>query len=319
MARKADPILLRSGINRLWWVNQIRKTSPAQYHYLVERFDKGLASVNAILVELRIFHIKSFNKHIVQAVVFKFFSPRFKNRVAVAKYQTFINQLYYFILWRRWYRLSEVEGSPNLFHLAFYYNFWSNFIKSYEKQKSINQIVFLRNYLQKYFFANTTGFILDPLEKFDSIYEYDLHPEIFLLASKEKKLKPSFTSSRQDVKWSQNLTRLFDVCSNYSHLDFTSVLSRFIARELEKDKRHWPLIQAIRKALKFMEKDTKLKGIKIRFVGKLKGARRSRVYDISAKWPTIPFQSFKNEIFMSSTTAHTVYGSVGIKVMIWRK
>jgi len=330
MSRKADPILVRSGLNRLWWVNLAKKTTPASYQYLIERFDKSLKSVNAMLVDLKILHIKSYNKHIVQAVIFKYFSPRFKKRVRLAGYRSLIDQIFYILLWRRWYRRDFVMKKKtkngfvmtkmqSYFKIFFFYTIWNNFLKQYAKKSTFYKTTQIRLFLQKYFYHNAYGILIDPIETYSSTYTYEKHPEVYFLASKDKKLRQPVSSNRKDVKWAQNLTRLIDMCSKFSRLDFTYVLSKFLAIEMEKDKRHWPFIQALRKALKFIERENDLKGIKIRFVGKLKGARRSRVYDIKSKWPAIPFQSFANDIYVSSATAHTVYGSVGIKVMVWRK
>jgi len=244
----------------------------------------------------------------------------------MATYQITINSLYYTILWRRWYRKKSITFKRNknlgevrnYFHDLFFYTFWKPFFKSFYKQNKFYETITLRLFLQRYLYHNAAGWFVDPLERFGTEYRYANHPEVFFLAAPPKKRKPAISTDKKDVKWAKNLKRLIQFCVKFYKFDFTYVLARFIAQEMEKDKRHWPFLKAIKKALKFSERDTELKGIKIRFVGKLKGARRSRVHDISSKWPTIPFQTFNNSIYVSSSTAHTVYGSVGIKVMVWR-
>jgi len=212
----------------------------------------------------------------------------------------------------------KARNIRNYFHDLFFYTFWKPFTKTFDKQKRFYETSTLRLFIQRYLYHNAAGWFIDPLERFGTEYKYANHPEVFFLAAPSKKRKPAISTNKQDVKWAKNLKRLMEFCTKFYKLDFTYVLARYIAQEMEKDKRHWPLLKAIKKALKFSERDTELKGIKIRFVGKLKGARRSRIYDITSKWPTIPFQTFSNSIYVSSSTAHTVYGSVGIKVMVWR-
>ena len=151
------------------------------------------------------------------------------------------------------------------------------------------------------------------------MYLYNEHPEIIFVEKKKKNYQLPFRIDRNDGKWAQNLARLMSLCNKYSQIDFTYVLAKFLARELEKDKRHWPLIHALKKALKFIEREIQVRSIRIRFIGKLRGARRSRTINIQSKWPTTPCLTLKNEIFISAATAHTVYGSVGIKVMLWKQ
>ncbi len=321
MSRKADPVLLRTGLNRLWKVNASDGQNPSNYQYLMQRFDKGLNSINAMLIEFDLFTIRTSHKTILQASVFKFAPTRFKDRFRSSLYLASINEIYYYIMWRRWYRMNNLnsvvkKAIPNYLSLFLYYSNWNKFINKYTQKKLFYQTVLFRYYLQKYYFHNTTGFILDPLEAFHNNNEYKDHPIVFLLEKADKKNKKSLNNQNKDIKWTENLSRLIRLCFHYGRTDFTSILAKFLAKELEKDKRHWPLLRSLKKALKFVERDINISAIKIKFIGKLRGARRSRIHLIKLKWPTMPFLPLKNKILISQSTAHTVYGSIGIKIML---
>jgi len=326
MSRKADPILLRTGLNRIWKVNVSAGHSPVNYQYIMQRFDIGLSKINSMLIEFETFIIKSTNKHILQATIFKYFSPKFKDRYRTVYYLLYINEVYYSLIWRRWYKNiefthpSKSKAILNYLNLYSKYGFWNGFLKTYCNKRTFYQTHILRYYLQKFFFHNVTGFIIDPLETFDTIYFYKDHPQILYIENINIPTKLLFKSNKKDIKWSRNLARLINVCSLYSHLDFTHILAKFIAREIEKDKRHWPLIHTLRRALKTIERKIKLRSIRIRLIGKLRGARRTRAFNIkSTKWRIIPFMKLQNRIFIGNSVAYTVYGSVGVKVMTWAK
>ena len=130
MSRKADPILLRTGLNRFWKVNLLNNNTPANYQYLMQRFDKSLNGINAMLIEFEICRIKSINRHILYASIFKYFPSKFQVRYGIAYYLASINELYYYLLWRRWYRIKTFKKSlteliPN--YLSFF--FFSMFLR----------------------------------------------------------------------------------------------------------------------------------------------------------------------------------------------
>jgi hypothetical protein len=55
-------------------------------------------------------------------------------------------------------------------------------------------------------------------------------------------------------------------------------------------------------------------GFHIHFVGKIRGARRSRLIGFNVKKLAIPYQTFNNYIFRAENVARTVYGTVGISM-----
>ena len=118
-------------------------------------------------------------------------------------------------------------------------------------------------------------------------------------------------------RFGYNLSRILKYYhDSHWRIDVTHTLLKLIIYEFQKNKKHWPVINAIKKAFLIGVRQTKkmFDGFHIHFVGKIRGARRSRLIGFNVKKLAIPYQTFNNYIFRAENVARTVYGTVGISM-----
>jgi len=92
------------------------------------------------------------------------------------------------------------------------------------------------------------------------------------------------------------------------------LVARSIAEQLE---RRLPYRRVMKKTLEKIMLDKELKGVKIRLAGRLNGADIARSEKLSKG--KIPLQTFKANIDFAQEVARTTYGSIGIKVWIYKE
>ena len=97
------------------------------------------------------------------------------------------------------------------------------------------------------------------------------------------------------------------------------LLSKFIALELRKVKRHKFFMTFLKKTLSiFLDSNfSKVLGIKIKIKGRLNGAPRAKHKNIDIG--NVPIQTIHNNVDYSESTIHNSNGSYGIKVHIIHK
>lgn len=91
------------------------------------------------------------------------------------------------------------------------------------------------------------------------------------------------------------------------------VVAQTIAETIEK---RTPYRRALKKAIEEVKKHKEVKGVKIRVSGRLDGAEIARSEWLD--WGTMPLQTFRADIDYGEATAFCTYGTVGIKVWIYK-
>lgn len=91
------------------------------------------------------------------------------------------------------------------------------------------------------------------------------------------------------------------------------ILAQTIAEAIEK---RTPYRRALKKAIEEAKKNKEVKGVKIRVSGRLDGAEISRSEWLD--WGRMPLQTFRADIDYGEATAFCTYGTVGIKVWIYK-
>jgi len=92
-----------------------------------------------------------------------------------------------------------------------------------------------------------------------------------------------------------------------------SIVAQQVAEQLEK---RMPFRRVLKTTLEQAEKNKIVKGIKVEVSGRLGGAEMSRKEWLSKG--TIPLQTLRADIDFSKATATTTYGSIGVKVWIYK-
>ncbi|MCK9378703.1 MAG: 30S ribosomal protein S3 [Candidatus Moranbacteria bacterium] len=91
------------------------------------------------------------------------------------------------------------------------------------------------------------------------------------------------------------------------------LVAQQVAEQLEK---RMPFRRVLKSTLEQVQKNNKIKGVKIEVSGRLGGAEMSR-----REWlakGTIPLHTLRADIDFSRATARTTYGAIGIKVWIYK-
>jgi small subunit ribosomal protein S3 len=92
-----------------------------------------------------------------------------------------------------------------------------------------------------------------------------------------------------------------------------SLMAQQIAEQLE---RRIPFRRVLKSTLDQVEKNKKVKGIKIEIAGRLGGAEMSRREWLSRG--TIPLHTIRADVDFARATARTTYGAIGVKVWIYK-
>jgi len=95
--------------------------------------------------------------------------------------------------------------------------------------------------------------------------------------------------------------------------DSSMVVAQNIVEQLEK---RIPFKRAMKSMLEQVMKSNKIKGVKIELSGRLGGAEMSR-REWAAKG-TLPLHTFRANVDFSRATAFTTYGTLGVKVWIYK-
>lgn len=92
-----------------------------------------------------------------------------------------------------------------------------------------------------------------------------------------------------------------------------SLVAQNVAEQLEK---RMPFRRVLKSMLDQVEKNRKVKGVKIEVSGRLGGAEMSRREWLSRG--TVPLHTLRADIDFSRATAFTTYGAIGVKVWIYK-
>ncbi len=92
-----------------------------------------------------------------------------------------------------------------------------------------------------------------------------------------------------------------------------ALVSQQVAEQLEK---RIPFRRVLKSTLDQVEKNKKVKGVKIEISGRLGGAEMSRREWLSRG--TIPLHTIRADVDFARSTARTTYGAIGVKVWVYR-
>jgi small subunit ribosomal protein S3 len=92
-----------------------------------------------------------------------------------------------------------------------------------------------------------------------------------------------------------------------------SLVAQNVAEQLEK---RMPFRRILKSSLDQSEKNKNVKGVKIEVSGRLGGAEMSRREWLSRG--TVPLHTLRADIDFAKAIAHTTYGSIGVKVWIYK-
>ena len=93
-----------------------------------------------------------------------------------------------------------------------------------------------------------------------------------------------------------------------------NIMSETIAEQLE---RRMPFRRVMKQALNKISTNRNVSGVKVQLAGRLNGAEIARTE--SLREGTMPLQTLKADIDFAKATAHTTYGTIGIKVWIHKE
>jgi len=92
-----------------------------------------------------------------------------------------------------------------------------------------------------------------------------------------------------------------------------AVMAQIMAEQIE---RRIPFRRVMKQALKKIMSNNKVKGARVQIKGRLDGAEMARTEWL--KEGRLPLQTLRSDIDYASATAYTTYGTVGVKVWIYK-
>ncbi|MCD6528634.1 30S ribosomal protein S3 [bacterium] len=92
-----------------------------------------------------------------------------------------------------------------------------------------------------------------------------------------------------------------------------AVMAQIMAEQIEK---RVPFRRVMKQALKKIMSNKKVKGARVQIKGRLDGAEMARTEWL--KEGRLPLQTLRSDIDYATSTAYTTYGTVGIKVWIYK-
>ncbi len=127
-----------------------------------------------------------------------------------------------------------------------------------------------------------------------------------------QKVEKKFASKNTDIQGKKPEIRLTieEVRSPETH---AAIAAQMIVEDLEK---RIPFRRVLKQALEKISASREVKGVKIALKGRLDGAEMAR-YEW-AKKGRIPLQTLRADIDYAEKTAFTTYGTIGIKVWIYK-
>lgn len=114
-------------------------------------------------------------------------------------------------------------------------------------------------------------------------------------------------------KGNKNINLKVDIQEVKSMEESASIMAQNIADQLEK---RMPFRRIMKMSLEQISKNKNIKGAKIEMSGRLGGAEMSR-REWAAKG-TLPLHTMRADIDFSRSTAYTTYGTLGIKVWLYK-
>jgi small subunit ribosomal protein S3 len=117
--------------------------------------------------------------------------------------------------------------------------------------------------------------------------------------------KKFFAGKKADLKIEAQEIRQFE--------ENASLVAQNVAEQMEK---RVPFRRILKSSLDQVEKNKNIKGVKIEVSGRLGGAEMSRREWLSRG--TVPLHTLRADIDFAKATAYTTYGTIGVKVWIYK-
>ena len=111
----------------------------------------------------------------------------------------------------------------------------------------------------------------------------------------------------------KNINLKVDIQEVKSMEESAAIIAQNIADQLEK---RMPFRKVMKSSLEQISKNKKVKGVKISLSGRLGGAEMSR-REWAAKG-TLPLHTMRADIDFARATAYTTYGTLGVKVWLYK-
>ncbi|MEK7546833.1 MAG: 30S ribosomal protein S3 [Patescibacteria group bacterium] len=127
-----------------------------------------------------------------------------------------------------------------------------------------------------------------------------------------------FTKALEDsLKKGKEAKGRVNVSVNIEELKRSEIAAPYVAQQIAWDlEKRMPFRRTMKKYMEQMVQNREVKGAKILLAGRLGGAEIAR--DESLKKGALPLQNLRADIDYGTATAFTTYGTIGIKVWIYK-
>ncbi len=129
----------------------------------------------------------------------------------------------------------------------------------------------------------------------------------------KKELEKIIIKHRQEKKYPLNHNLSINIEEVKNPTADASIIAQSIAFAIEK---RTPYRKVMKKAIEDAKHIKDVKGIKIKLSGRLNGAEIARTEWLD--WGAMPLQTLRADIDYSEATAHCTYGTIGIKVWVYK-
>jgi small subunit ribosomal protein S3 len=129
----------------------------------------------------------------------------------------------------------------------------------------------------------------------------------------KKELEKIIIKHRQEKKYSLNHNLSINIEEVKNPTADAAIIAQSIAFAIEK---RTPYRKVMKKAIEDAKHIKDVKGIKIKLSGRLNGAEIARTEWLD--WGAMPLQTLRADIDYSEATAHCTYGTIGIKVWVYK-
>jgi len=129
----------------------------------------------------------------------------------------------------------------------------------------------------------------------------------------KKDLDKIIQEHRQEKKIKENYSLNINIEEVKKPNLSAAIVAQMIAENIEK---RMPYRRAMKKAIEMVSQQKEVKGIKVKVSGRLDGAEISRREWLD--WGKMPLQTLRADIDYAEARAHCTYGTVGVKVWIYK-
>ena len=130
-------------------------------------------------------------------------------------------------------------------------------------------------------------------------------------------LKKEIESKVKRLREEENIKDKVTIDINIEEIERQDISAEVVAFQIAKSlEKRLPFRQVIKKNLETILFKPKVKGAKIRVSGRLNGAAIARAETIAKG--NLPLSTLRAEIDYGQSTAYTIYGTIGVKVWIYK-